>query len=241
MADSDYEHWPEDGDYRTEESKVKPGYDANNGLHTFSYKQAPPSPKAESIKTEIVYVEDAQPTAPKPERKIRYIYVLPKDHPAPPEPVVQPEEEVTYIEQEQAKVEDSRVTYCYTPSSPVESAPKSTYYTYGKSPAAQPPKESTYQYVPAVPGAAPQSENLPWTGRTKAQVEEDNMKIAFNENVNRERKMAPVDTKEDEVFWVVELDGSQTLRSHEAIQGMNGHWREDPRFKSWYFLREKGE
>lgn len=212
MADSDHEHWPEDGNKRTKEPKSQLGYDDNNGLHTFRYmQQDPPSPKAESVKTEVVYVEQ-EPASPRPDRKIRYVYVLPNDHPAPPEPLAQPlEEEVTY-EPESPQTKGTKVTYCYTPASPTKSAAKSTYYTTGQPPAVQPPKETTYRYVPAGAGTAQQNDNLPWVGRTKAQVDEDNMKIAFNQGVGKEHKVAPVDTKEDEVFWVVELDGSQTLR-----------------------------
>lgn len=51
-----------------------------------------------------------------------------------------------------------------------------------------------------------------WVGRTKEEVEEDNMKIAKKQGAYDKRKMAPVDVKDDQYFWVVELDGKTTLR-----------------------------
>ena len=53
---------------------------------------------------------------------------------------------------------------------------------------------------------------MKWQGRSKAEVEEDNMKIASREGAYDKRKIAPVGMKDDQMMWVVELDGSHTLR-----------------------------
>lgn len=52
-----------------------------------------------------------------------------------------------------------------------------------------------------------------WQGRTKAEVDEDNMKFAAREGAYDERKIAPVGLAPDQIVWVVELDGGNTLRS----------------------------
>lgn len=70
------------------------------------------------------------------------------------------------------------------------------------------PPAAAYVYQP--PYTAPQPTE--WKGRTKAEVDEDNMKIAAKEDAYGKRKIQPVGVKEDQMFWVVELDGSHTLR-----------------------------
>ena len=51
-----------------------------------------------------------------------------------------------------------------------------------------------------------------WQGRTKAEVEEDNMKIAKAQGANEQRKVEPVGLNADQMVWCVELDGNPTLR-----------------------------
>lgn len=53
-----------------------------------------------------------------------------------------------------------------------------------------------------------------WQGRTKAEVEEDDMKIAAKEGAYAARKVQPVGLAEDQVVWVVEGggEGASVLR-----------------------------
>jgi len=73
-------------------------------------------------------------------------------------------------------------------------------YAYAP-PAAQP---VNYQY------AAPKPSK--WQGRSKKEVDEDNMKIAAKEGAYDKRKVEPVGVKDDQMMWCVETDGSHTLR-----------------------------
>lgn len=79
-----------------------------------------------------------------------------------------------------------------------------------------------------------------WIGRTKAQVDEDNIKIALREGVMKPNEMAPRNPKPDQLFWVVELNGNPTLRSYQTIEELGaGKWLIDPRYGNAYFQREK--
>jgi len=84
------------------------------------------------------------------------------------------------------------------------------------------------------------SKNL-WVGRTKAQVDEDNIKVAMRENVYKYDAMKPKDAKPDQLFWVVELDQSTTLRMYKTIDEDlgPGKWERDPRHGNAYFVREE--
>lgn len=106
--------------------------------------------------------------------------------------------------------------------------PQPAYYTYAApaAPAPAPPATAAtpanfHVYHPAgtepktVPGA---SQGNIWLGRSKEQVEEDNMKIAKKEGAYDKRKMAPVDVKDDQYFWVVELDGKTSLRYVQILE-----------------------
>ena len=80
-----------------------------------------------------------------------------------------------------------------------------------------------------------------WLGRTKAQVEEDNVKIAMRESVYRYDPMKPKDPKTDQLFWCVELDGATTLRTFRTIEEDlgPGKWERDPRYGNAFFVRDK--
>jgi hypothetical protein len=78
-------------------------------------------------------------------------------------------------------------------------------------PQEEPAKAAAPTGVAAAPVAMPNA----WLGRTKAQVEEDNMKIAKAEGAYDKKnygKMVPSDMKDDQMCWVVELDDGHTLR-----------------------------
>ena len=78
-------------------------------------------------------------------------------------------------------------------------------------PAAPAPVPNTYTYHPAVADKPPEATNK-WQGRTRAEVEEDNLKIAADEKAWEKRKVVPVGLANDQMCWVVEVDNTYTLR-----------------------------
>ncbi|KAK5015607.1 hypothetical protein LTR60_002479 [Cryomyces antarcticus] len=131
-------------------------------------------------------------------------------------------------------------------------------YVYATAPAPAPkapePQPHTYQYFspyatyqtpayayPAAVNNANSNQHV-WFGRTKAQVDEDNMKIALREGVFRPNEMVPRTAGDDQMFWVRELDGSNTLRTLKAIESSckPGKWHTDPNNGNAYFVRERG-
>lgn len=81
-------------------------------------------------------------------------------------------------------------------------------------------------------------------GRTKKQVDEDNVKLAINEGIYNPNEIVPKDAKPDQLFWVVEADGSNTLRAFSTIEAGvlgKGVWKIDPRYGNAYFVRAKEE
>ena len=96
-----------------------------------------------------------------------------------------------------------------------------TNYQYLAAPSyAQPPLSTSHQpignsiaYADQFPVSHPgKTYQHPWLGRTKAQVDEDNQKIAMRTGVWRPNEMAPNKPADDQQFWCVEVDGSHTLR-----------------------------
>ena len=76
-----------------------------------------------------------------------------------------------------------------------------------------------------------------WTGRTRKQVDEDNIAIAKAEGVYNFTDFVPRG-QPDQLFWVQEVDGSQTLRSFQSIEGGyigQGKWKTDKRHGNAYF------
>ena len=70
-----------------------------------------------------------------------------------------------------------------------------------------------YEYAPAKAEKKVKSPKLhKWQGRTKAEVDEDNMLMAKREGAWDERKVEPVGLAPDQMVWCVETDGTNTLR-----------------------------
>jgi len=81
-----------------------------------------------------------------------------------------------------------------------------------------------------------------WVGRTKKQVDEDNIKIAINEGIYEPNEVVPKDAKPDQLFWVIANDGTNTLRTFKTIDGGHlggGTWKIDPRYGNAYFVLAK--
>jgi len=228
---SHYEHWPED--FRSSPStspKRAPGYDSHNGLRTHVYeqkKESSPQPAASAKKDYKDKNEEAE--KPKPAEP-RVIYVQ-----APPQLFQSQQQPFTYYPSPQyvyggalppqpMMMHDGRpvqVVYAAAPA-PAVAAPatsdkqekeKKDDKKDDKFKKGSPKKDFTYVPKKSEPkeGKGRKSTN-PWIGRTKAEVDEDNAKIAKAMGAYEKRKVVPADAKPDQPFWVVENDGSHTLR-----------------------------
>ncbi|PNS16487.1 hypothetical protein CAC42_221 [Sphaceloma murrayae] len=147
--------------------------------------------------------------------------------------------------------------YAYAPQPyPAQNYQPQGYQQYHCYPASErfPSLAGASQTVPAsapTSGAAIESkenddaaaEESFWIGRTRAQVNEDNLKLAARENVFKNDPMKPANATPDTLFWVVELDGRTTLRMFKTIDedlGL-GRWEKDPRHGNAYFVREEAK
>ncbi|KAK5683099.1 hypothetical protein LTS10_004630 [Elasticomyces elasticus] len=171
-----------------------------------------------------------------------HIYHPPAQTLKPSSPKIAPAPQVIYYQQPPQAYAYPNLQYTYAPQPMAYPAP--AYYNYGPQPmmVSQPQMPNYHVYQPSQqPVAVPQQGN-PWIGRTKAQVDEDNMKLAKTEGAYDKRKVVPVGVKEDQMMWCVETDGSHTLRTFISIKELKGEWKKDPRFEeSWYFVREEEE
>lgn len=190
-AGEDYEHWPDESKHYEKELVAAAGYDSYNGLHRFTYHPA----NAVQEKAAPAPTPQAQP-AP-----VHFTY-------AAPAPQIQPQQ--------------MPFMTCYPPMQygypPQMAYPMPAYFGYPQPGApVGAPAGYTHIYQPAAPPPEEKKElKAPeprkWQGRTKAEVEEDNMKIAMREGAYDERKVEPKGLNEDQIVWVVEVDGSHTLR-----------------------------
>ena len=89
------------------------------------------------------------------------------------------------------------------------------HYSPFPAPVAQPPppaeekKEAKKEKKAKSPKPA---SPIKWQGRTKAEVEEDDMKVAAREGAYAERQVEPIGLDADQVVWVVDTDGGNELR-----------------------------
>ncbi|WPH03916.1 Hypothetical protein R9X50_00679900 [Acrodontium crateriforme] len=247
MTDSgeEYEHWPADNSHFSQPAYQISGYDTHNGLRQHTYTQSkkedvdekndspiepkPKKPKQDSFKENSVAVDEctlmensksnehASSQEEQPQALVAplglYQTILPACS------FHQPGATITYPS---GGYPAAYVTYNYIPAG-----------TIPCSPAVQPAQHISYAFINQPPGSGV----LPWLGRTKAQVEADNMEIAAREGANDRRSAQPVGINDDQMLWVAELDGSHTLRMFGSIKELKGEWMVDPRFGSWYFVR----
>ncbi|KAF2153500.1 hypothetical protein K461DRAFT_268062 [Myriangium duriaei CBS 260.36] len=120
--------------------------------------------------------------------------------------------------------------YCYPNGMPVQNAGA------GAKIACASPKTTATAPQPKPEGKTKQV----WLGRTKAQVADDNLKMAVRENVYKYDPMKPHGAAADQLFWVVEVDGSTVLYNFKTIDEAlgPGKWERDPRFGNAIFIRE---
>ncbi|KAI7163774.1 hypothetical protein KC316_g12926 [Hortaea werneckii] len=270
QADSeDYQHRPHDESLLQAPPSAAAGFDTHNGLRSHYYA-APPakstlsaastkvssriskaskdtSLKAASEKTLVEKAVSEKATSVKVPTEVSQAHATaaPKILPHP---------------QQQQFPAQFQAFHAYPQFQPFMTYPPMQQYTYAQPPGTVPygvpayypyppqtmpgfpqyayPPTAAYVYQP--PYTAPQPTE--WKGRTKAEVDEDNMKIAAKGDAYGKRKIQPVGVKEDQMFWVVELDGSHTLRTFLDIKELKGDFKKDPRYEdAYYFVREAEE
>jgi hypothetical protein len=95
-------------------------------------------------------------------------------------------------------------------------------------------------YVPAY--VQPPAGTLPWYGRTRAEVEEDNQAMAYmhqKEMQEATEKFKPGANPHDQ-FWVWEPDHkTRNMYTFAAIDKFEGKWHMDPNSNVAYFIRKK--
>lgn len=216
-ASEDYEHWPDDSKYWSKDAAPAPGYDENNGLHSHSYLAAKdpspaksPSPEPEKEKS------DAGEQAPAP----TVFAPQPLYYPAPSS-LAHPNSQFYSHPQPMYGAFPPAGYYTYAQPGPpvIVPAPKPKTPKPVAPQTSAPAPANFHVYTPAVIGAPAVAVEEPkqpqpntWQGRTKAEVEEDNMKAAKKHGAWDARKVAPINMADEQLCWVIELDGSHTLR-----------------------------
>jgi hypothetical protein len=192
---AEYEHWPDNAtQYSSTASTIIPGYDFYNGLREYSYTPADDEQMSKK--------EDKPKASEAPNSEHTVITKVSKrSSQQPPAP------------------------YICMPYPHLAAYPAPAYY--GLPPQGMPGYACPPGYgpmcVPITNPAPPKSEEpkkqkkrkpeaLKWQGRTKQEVEEDDMKIAAKEGAYEKRKVEPVGLAEDQPVWVVLEDGKHGLR-----------------------------
>jgi hypothetical protein len=199
-GDDDYDHWPDDATQLSAPSTVS-GPDGYNGMREFQYHPANEhKKKADEPKVvqPVPYAYQPLATAPAPTS-----FSPPGYSPFPAQQYFNP----------------------YSAYASHMAYPAPAYYGLpggGAMPYCPPGYTPVCVPAPAVVPAPEKKDDKKdkpkkpevkkWQGRTKAEVEEDNMKIAKAEGAWDARRVEPVGLKADQMVWVVEGDGSPTLR-----------------------------
>jgi hypothetical protein len=183
---SDHEHWPDDFKPAPAPTVAPPAFDPRAGVRMHCHCHAAPSTKADS---------PPPPPSPKESVKAAVLTELPVQY-----TYAAPANMTTHAYVPAAA---ATVTVAATPAPPP--APKPA----APAPHAQAP--NTYTYHPAVAEKPTEATNK-WQGRTRAEVEEDNLKIAAEEKAWEKRKVVPIEMANDQMCWVVEVDNTYTLR-----------------------------
>lgn len=188
---SEHEHWPED--FKPTPAVAATGYDTHNGLRMRSYQPATvPSTKAASPSPSL-----SPPPSPEKSIKATVLTEIPVQYAYPaPEPVKMATHTHAYVS---APAPATVAPAAVAPSAKT-AAPKVSE-----------PVPNTFVYQPTFSEKPAEAANK-WQGRTKAEVEEDNTKIAADEKVWEKRKVVPTGLADDQMCWVVETDAGYTLR-----------------------------
>lgn len=78
-----------------------------------------------------------------------------------------------------------------------------------------------------------------WHGRSRAEVEEDDQRVAHASGAYASKEIKPRDAKSDDMFVVIYPDGRQGHVSFATIEGAGwkGRWQQDA-YGRMYFLKE---
>ena len=202
--------------------------------------------------TQAVWVPPAQPFTPvAPERHIHFAAPTFKQTMPPPAP--QQVLGLPHPANIQPAPPQQNVSYYYpqapTPISVPQYAQQQPYphpYQYGPPAIAAPPpheKSKTpnkFWYVPhgQAPNAGAHGHNV-WHGRSSEQVQADDHLIGMAGGY-APHPMAPHKPKSDQIFQVLEPDGTQTWRNARTIDEMEGHWGQTATGQM-YFARQESE
>ena len=220
MADENYEHWADGPSSNSSagsssaRSRAVAGYTIHNGLRKFSYEptnQDKNGPKADDAKSQKSKSSKSSKCKcappPKPKQEV-------EPAPAPTQTIaLQPSYYTT----------GGYPIMQYAPMAQQMTYSVPAFYGYPQAgvpmqiclPAVAPAVFKETQEKPRIkPKVKP--EPLVWQGRSMAEVEEDNMKIAQREGVCDSRKVEPKGLADDQLVWCVETDGSHTLRYVEG-------------------------
>jgi hypothetical protein len=227
---SEHEHWPED--FKLAPAVASPGYDNNNGLRMRTYQPATatvvaaPSVAPSSIAPPSTKAASPPPSPPPSPEKTVQAAVLTTDFAVqyaypPQEPVKMATHTQTYLSvPAPATVAPATVasaTVAPASVAPASGAPASVApasvapSAKAAAPKASEPVPNTHVYIPKFT-EKPAEAAHEWLGRTKAQVDDDNTKLAADEKVWEKRKVIPTGLPDDQMCWVVEADAGYTLR-----------------------------
>ena len=228
---TDYEHWPDDTTIFSGAPSAVSGYDNFNGLRECEY--APANDGKTTVKSATKAVAKSKVRSEKKEENKPPVKIAPR-----PEQVkaVEPQ----HIKYDYPPAYPPQYTPQYTcfpmPYGPNYALPAPAYYGFPlqqmQQPSCVPPGFfcSPADVPPSVPVEVKaevkdesksgkeeklkpkKAEPMKWQGRTKTEVEEDNMKIAAKEGAYVARKIEPVGMGDDQPVWVVLGDGKAVLR-----------------------------
>lgn len=214
---SEHERWPDHfRSSRSSSPAASLGYESHHSLRAHTYqakKDSSPEPAA-STKSSSKDKETDQPKPAKP----RVIYVQAQPLQAHQQGYTYYPSQYVYggsLQPQPIMVHNGQpVQYVYAAAPAPAPAPAEKKEKEEKpKKSSSPKKEFTYVPKKSEPEEKKKKPSTnPWIGRTKAQVGEDYVKIAKQLGAYEKRKVAPTDAKDDQPFWVVENDGSHTLR-----------------------------
>jgi hypothetical protein len=222
---SEHEHWPED--FKLASAVASPGYDNNNGLRMRTYQPATatvvaaPSVAPSSVAPPSTKAASPSPSPPPSPEKTVQAPVLTTEFAVqyaypPQEPVKMATHTQIYLSvPAPATVAPATVapaTVAPASVAPASVAPASVAPSAKTAaPKASEPVPNTHVYIPKFT-EKPAEAAHEWLGRTKAQVDDDNTKLAADEKVWEKRKVIPTGLPDDQMCWVVEADAGYTLR-----------------------------
>lgn len=88
-------------------------------------------------------------------------------------------------------------------------------------------------------GINPYGYNHLWYGRSGAEIDNDNRIIAARDGVHEPLELTPREPKDDQMFWVREVDGTWTLRTWFTIENdlRPGRWQVDAQRGNLVYIR----